>query len=86
MANDTNKPKPVKQYRRRAIGVSIWRKEVLVQGETQVFYSATASRAYTKDEGKTFEYSDSFDVDDLPVVATLMQLAFMWITNEQSKG
>ena len=50
-----------------------------------MFYSATASRAYTKDDGKTFEYSDSFDVDDLPVVTRLMDMAFMWIVNEQSK-
>jgi hypothetical protein len=80
------KQKPVKQYRRRAIGVSIWKREVQTQEGTTVFYSATASRAYTKDEGKTFEYTDNFDADDLPVVASLLTLAFMWIASETNKG
>lgn len=80
------KQKPVKQYRRRGIGVSIWKREAQTADGTSVFYSATASRAYTKDEGKTWEYSDSFDADDLPVVALLLQLAYMWIANETNKA
>ena len=76
------KNKPVKQYRRGAIGVSIWKREIESPEGTQVFYSATASRAYTKDDGKTFVYSDSFDTDDLPKVAALLNLAFTWIVSQ----
>lgn len=79
------KNKPVKQYRRRGIGVSIWRREIQTQEGQQVFYSANASRAYTKDDGKTFEYTDNFDADDLPVVAQLFNLAFLWITDKTNR-
>lgn len=77
MSNE--KQKPIKSYRRGAIGVSIWKRETIIEGNPTVFYSATASRAYTKDAGETFEYSDSFDADDLPVVAALLQTAYFWI-------
>lgn len=77
--------KPVKMYRRGAIAVSIWRKEVNTADGEKVFYAATPSRAYTDDDGKTFKYSDSFDCDDLPVAAALLNLAFAWIVTQQTK-
>jgi hypothetical protein len=79
------KQKPVKQYRRGAVGVSIWRRETTTPEGQQVFYNATASRAFTRDDGKTFEYSDSFGADDLPTVAALLNLAFTWIVTQQGK-
>lgn len=85
MSEPTTKQKPVKQYRRGSIGVSIWKKSVTTDKGESVFYSANASRAYTKDDGATWEYSDNFDVDQLPVVSSLLTLAFLWIVNEQNK-
>ena len=73
--------KPAKQFRAGALSVSVWPREH--QGKT--FYNATAQRAYTKDDGKTFEYSDSFDRDDLPCVAALLNQAFSWIVAETAK-
>lgn len=80
------KQKPIKSYRRGALGVSIWRREVSGKDGTQVFYSATASRAYTDDDGETFKYSDSFNADDLPIVAALLNLAFTWIVAQESSA
>lgn len=80
MSNE--KQKPVKQFRAGAIGVSVWQREH--QGQT--YYSASASRAYTKDDGKTFEYTDNFGRDELPVAASLLNLAFTWIVAQSSKA
>ena len=79
MSNE--KQKPAKKFRAGAIGVSVWPRE----HQGKVFYSATASRAFTKDDGKTFEYSDSFDRDDLPIVSALLNQAFSWIVAQQAK-
>lgn len=74
--------KPVKQFRAGALSVSVFERE----HDGKTFYNATASRAYTKDDGKTWEYSDSFDRDDLPLVAALLNQAFSWIVAQQAKG
>jgi len=85
MATETPKQKPVKQYRRGAIGVSIWKREAQTKDGIVIFYSATPSRAFTKDDGKSFQYSDSFDADDLPVLSALLTLAYLWIASQTNK-
>jgi hypothetical protein len=81
---DEAKQKPAKQFRRGAIGVSVWRREHNTPDGMKVFYNATPSRCFTKDDGKSFEYTDSFGTDDLPTVAALLNLAFMWICSKES--
>ena len=66
---------PAQQLRAGALSVSIWEK----QHDGKTFWSATPSRAFTRDDGKTWEYSDQFGRDDLPVVSRLMDMAFAWI-------
>ena len=66
---------PVKQFRAGALSVAVFKRE----HEKDTFYSATPSRAYTQDDGQTWEYTDSFNRDDLPVVAALLNQAFSWI-------
>lgn len=61
------KPKPVQIHRCGAVSASVWARE----HNGQLFYSVTAQRAFTRDDGKTFEYSDSFNRDDLATVAAL---------------
>ena len=73
--SEETKNKPVKQFRCGAVGVSIFRREH--NGET--YYNATPSRAYTKDNGKTWQYSDSFSRDEMPAVSLLMSQAFSWV-------
>jgi len=87
MANTTPKtetePKqqPAKQFRAGALGVSVWKRE----HNGEIFYNATASRAFTRDDGESFEYSDSFGRDDLPIVAALLNQAFSWIVAQMGK-
>ena len=72
---------PVKTFRAGATSVSIFQREH--DGET--YYNATPSRAYTRDDGKTWEYSDSFGRDELPVVGRLLDMAFAWIVSQNQK-
>lgn len=72
---------PEKLFRAGALSVSVWKRE----HEGKAFFSATASRAYTEDDGETWKYSDSFGRDELPVIADLMRAAFMWIVSQESK-
>jgi hypothetical protein len=77
--------KPVKSYRRGAIGVSIWRKEIQTADGAKVIYDVTPSRAFTRDDGKTFEYTDTYNSDDVPTLAALLSLAFAWVVSQTAK-
>lgn len=79
--SDQEKQKPIKQFRCGAVAVAVWKKE----HNGEVFYSATPSRAFTRDDGKTFEYSDTFNREDLPVLATLLNGAFYFIVGQSAK-
>ena len=79
--SEETKNKPVKQFRAGAIGVSVFKRE----HNGEFFYNAVPSRAYTRDDGKTFEYSDSFDRNDLPVLAALLNQAFSYIVATTAK-
>jgi len=65
----TNKPKPIDQFRLGGITASIWKREV--DGKT--FYSASINRSYKKDGN--WKRTDSFSVDELPLVAQLAEKA-----------
>lgn len=73
--------KPIKQFSSGALRVSVWKRE----HNGEFFYNATASRAFTRDEGKSWEYSDSFGRDDLPIVAALLNQAFSFIVAQQAR-
>jgi hypothetical protein len=77
-----NNAKPLHQFRSGAISVSIWPQTT--KDEKKVFYTANAQRAYTKDDGATWEHTDSFSRDDLPVVAFLMQQAWSFICRKEA--
>lgn len=68
MTTEATKPKPVQVHRCGAVSASVWARE----HNGQLFYSVTARRAFTRDDGKTFEYSDSFNRDDLATVSMLL--------------
>jgi hypothetical protein len=62
--------------------VSIWRK----QGERGEFYTANVQRAYTNDDGKSWEYSDSFGRDETLSAAELLRLAWIWIVKAEAQA
>ena len=71
---------PVKQFRAGAVCVSVFKRI----HDDKTFFNATATRAYTKDDGNSWDYSDSFDRDDLPLVAALFNQAFSFIVAQQA--
>ena len=72
---------PVKLFRFGAVAVSVWKKT----HEGKTYYSATASRAFTRDDGDNWEYSTQYDASDLPIVARLLDMAFAWIVTQGGK-
>lgn len=76
------KPKPARQFRCGALSVSVWRRE----HNGDFFFSATAQRAYKDDKADAWKYSDSFNREDLPVVASLLNQAFSWIIAQETKA
>ncbi len=78
--SEETKNRPAKQFRCGAVSVSVFKRE----HNGEIFYNATPSRAYTKDDGKTWQYSDSFNRDELPLVASLLNQAFSWIVAQSA--
>lgn len=82
------KQKPAAQFKCGALSVSVWQR----RHNDEVFYNATPQRAYLdkKDTSGgadgTWKYSDSYNRDDLPIIAALMLKAFSWIIRETSKA
>jgi len=81
MAKNTDN-KPVHRIRSGAISVAIWKHE----SKNGPFYSANVQRAYTQDDGKTWEHTDSFGRDEVLTAAKLLDLAHTWILREESKA
>jgi len=83
----SEKQKPAATFRAGALSVSVWER----RHQDEVFYNATPQRAYLDEKDTsgskdgTWKYSDSFSRDDLPVIAQLLNLAFMWIVKAQAK-
>jgi hypothetical protein len=86
MSNET-KQKPAAQFRAGSLSVSVWER----RSNDKAFYNATPQRAYLDDKDTsggadgTWKYSDSFNRDDLPVIAALMVRAFEWIVSKQAE-
>ena len=82
------KNKPAKQFRSGALSVSVWAR----RHNDETFYNATPQRAYLDEkdttDGKdgTWKYSDSYGRTDIPVIASLMSMAFSWIVTQEQKA
>lgn len=72
----SDKPKP-HTIRHRAITVTIWKNT----GEKGSWYNAIPSRSYK--EGDEWKETDSFQGDDLLVLAKLLDQAHTWIANAE---
>lgn len=73
--NQQRSNSPAIVLRSGALSVSIWKRE----HEGKAFYNVQPSRAYTEDDGQTWQYSDSFGRDDALILAELLHLAWQWI-------
>lgn len=72
---------PAFKIRSGALSVSIWEQKT----DKGSFYTANPQRAFTRDDGASWEHSDSFGRDDLPVIASLMLQAHMMIVRKESQ-
>jgi hypothetical protein len=72
---EEQKQKPLKQFRLGALSVAVWERR---NDKGDVWFTATPQRAY-KNQAEEWDYTTSFDANDLPVVAALMNQAFSFI-------
>jgi hypothetical protein len=72
-----DKAKPVHKIRAGALSVSIWQND----GEKGPWYSVTPSRSYK--QGDQWKDSDSFGLDDLLLLAKLLDEARGWIRHAE---
>jgi len=65
--------KPVKMFVANPLRASVFVKENEKDGKKFESKSITISRAYTKDDGKTFEYTNSLRTQDIAKAIILLQ-------------
>jgi hypothetical protein len=71
----TPKPSgPVKVLRAEDVSASIFAREIEIRGQNQTFYSVSFSRSYRDSKG-AWQYSKSFNLEDLGKVVTVAQQA-----------
>ena len=75
MANN----KPIHEIRFGKIRAAIWANR---NGKNQTWYSVTICRDYF--DGQSWQDSQSFARDDLPLLAKLSDMAYAWIWNQQA--
>jgi hypothetical protein len=70
--------KPTHEIRLGTIRAAIWAHE---NRQNQVWFNVTVTRVYKDDLG--WRDSSTFNRDDLPVVAKIMEMAYVWIWDQQ---
>ena len=75
MANN----KPIHEIRLGKIRAAIWANR---NGKNQTWYSVTICLAYF--DGQSWQDSQSFARDDLPLLAKISDMAYAWIWNQQA--
>ena len=76
------KKKPIKNIKAGCMQVAIWEN---ANNEGQKFNSITLSKSYTKDEGKTWEKTDSMGFNDLPKAILCLQEAYRELALKEAK-
>jgi len=74
MATPSNTPKPVQSFKCGTVQAVIWKNT----GKKGEFYSVTLGRSY-KDAEEKWHTSDSFGVNDLSAVNTVLEHAEAWL-------
>lgn len=69
--------KPIQVYRAGVVSVSIFENTNQdKEGKDFTTKSFAVQRAYTKDEGKTWEHTNSFKLNDVPKLISMLQKAY----------
>ena len=80
-----NPNKPVKEFRRGAIKVSIWKNETDDNGRTVVRYSVKLNKRFHRKDGD-WQDTDYYFPEDLPVLAKLIDKAFEFACDIQASS
>jgi hypothetical protein len=75
MNENTTNNKPATSFRSGALQVAVWRSP---KG-SQTYYSASPTRCFTCDDGKTWQHATDFNQNDIPVIAALLVRSWEWI-------
>jgi hypothetical protein len=86
-AKETSSPpenqKPVKVFRLRGISASVFANQAKTGERTVTFYKVSLQRTYK--DGDDFKTTTSFSRDDLPVCMHVLQQAWVFILETESK-
>lgn len=80
MEDTMSNVKPAHKIRAGNLEVTIWRNE----GEKGPWFSVTPSRSYK--QGEDWKQTDSFGLDDLLMLAKLVDMAHTWIMDQQQQS
>ena len=69
--------KPVRNFREGGLTVSVW-KNATEGGK--IYYSLSPQKRYTKDDGQTWESTNSYSKRESILLANLFTMASTWIT------
>lgn len=71
-SKETKAAAPIHKVKVGSINVAVWENK----GEKGTFQTITMERTYTKDNGKTFEHTNSLRKNDLPKAILALQKAY----------
>lgn len=84
MSQQSDKQRPVAEFRSRNIQASIWKSEVEKDGRAVPRYSVRIEKRYRKDNG-SYETTNCFFPEELPRLQLLAQKAFEYTTLKERK-
>jgi hypothetical protein len=73
--NTSDRPKPVHEARIGRVKATVWAN----QTANGVRHNVTLRRIFKRDASSSWEHSDSFGRDDLPLVMEVARLAWLWV-------
>lgn len=74
---------PEQKFRAGAITATVWKNDVIKDGDNASFNSITIERSY-KDKDGNWQTTHSFRTNDLPRLALVAQKAFDYVVTSQS--
>lgn len=84
MSQQSDKPKPVKEFRAGPVSASVWRNEVQRDGQIRIRYSVRIQKRFHKDDS-TYETTEYYFPEDLPKLQLCAQRAFEYTTLKEHK-
>ena len=84
MNQQSDKQRPVAEFRSRNIQASIWKSEIEKDGRAVPRYSVRIEKRYRKDNG-SYETTNCFFPEELPRLQLLAQKAFEYTTLKERK-